>query len=91
MDFSPEDRKELLKQGLILDNLVHEVHDLKAQIRDSNAKREALKDTIDDRVTLLETTKQVLAAQVKAIMWIGGIIITVLQFTMQLWFYSLRK
>jgi len=67
--FSREDRKELITQGVKLDQIIREV----TQMREISLTEH------DKRIDNLEKVKDTLGAQIKAIIWIGGFVITVVQ------------
>jgi hypothetical protein len=76
--FSREDRKELITQGVKLDQIIRETSHIRDTVLTEHAKR------IDD----LEKVKDTLGAQIKAIIWIGGFIITIVQLAAEFLIHS---
>lgn len=89
-NFTLEDRKELMKQGILLEQFHKEIHDLKVGVRESLLKIDQEKmdkntislETIrehDLKLRELERASDRTIERLKSIMWIGGFMITLIQ------------
>ena len=67
--FSIGDRKELIKQGILLDTISNELKTIKVDLIHEHEKR--LKSLEDDRIRV--------TSQIKTIMLLGGFLVTAVQ------------
>lgn len=101
-NFTLEDRKELIKQGIFLEQFHKEIHDLKVSIRESLIKLDQEKldrvslplekvANIETRVSVVERSNDRLTERIKSILWVGGFIITLVQVIAELSVHILSK
>lgn len=79
--FSKEDRRELITQGVKLDQVIKELLELRTETVLSHEKR----------LGTLERTKDTITGQVKTIFWIGGFLITIIQVTLEILLHTVFK
>lgn len=91
LSISPEDYKDLIKQGVHLEGIQKELHDLKVQIREALLKIDFQRVDSDKRIDTLEKRDISVTAQIKTVLWLGGIAYALVQITIQLAFHYYGK
>jgi hypothetical protein len=79
--FSKEDRRELITQGVKLDQVIKELEALRT-------------DTVlthEKRLVLLERSRDNMTTQIKTILWIGGFLITIVQIGLEIFLHATFK
>lgn len=80
-NFSLADRRELITQGVKLDQLISEM----LELRNNTVL------THEKRLVSLERSKDSLTTQLKTILWIGGFLITIVQVGLEIFLHATFK